>query len=253
MAACLDGVRPTPRALGLDVPPAVEAVFQRALALEPRDRHVNAADFWRNLCAAADWSVEDRNGRLDLAALAALEGESGLPAELPRAESSTAIPLPTIETETTLSRSLPYSVPARPRGRRGTIAKVAVLAGVVLGIGALTMIAAPARQPRSSSAVPRPSAAAPPTRDAFPASKPEYAQPSVSAHATAASARSSTRPGEPASALRTMPETREAPSGTAPSQRAPATRRPEADSRPRRAPATTPSSSEPVDAWDRRL
>jgi formylglycine-generating enzyme required for sulfatase activity len=38
--------RPTPRTLGVAVPDAVEAVFQRALAVKPEQRYARAAEFW---------------------------------------------------------------------------------------------------------------------------------------------------------------------------------------------------------------
>jgi eukaryotic-like serine/threonine-protein kinase len=44
--------RPTPRAEGILVPNAVEAVFARALALDPRDRYADAGVFWGDLRAA---------------------------------------------------------------------------------------------------------------------------------------------------------------------------------------------------------
>jgi serine/threonine protein kinase len=44
--------RPTPRALGLDVGDAVEAVFARALSVEPGERFPDAAAFWSALDAA---------------------------------------------------------------------------------------------------------------------------------------------------------------------------------------------------------
>jgi hypothetical protein len=64
MAACLDGsFRPTPRALGVDVADDVEAVFLRALAVEPRQRFRNLAEFWTSFCRAARWpSVESARG-----------------------------------------------------------------------------------------------------------------------------------------------------------------------------------------------
>jgi serine/threonine protein kinase len=45
--------RPTPRALGVEVPAAVEKVFAQALALAPADRHADVATFWAALNAAA--------------------------------------------------------------------------------------------------------------------------------------------------------------------------------------------------------
>jgi serine/threonine protein kinase len=44
--------RPTPRAEGVPVSDAVEAVFKRALAVDPRERHANAGAFWKDLSAA---------------------------------------------------------------------------------------------------------------------------------------------------------------------------------------------------------
>lgn len=47
MAVTLDPARrPTPRAFGIEVGEAVERVLQKALALDPRDRHPDAGAFW---------------------------------------------------------------------------------------------------------------------------------------------------------------------------------------------------------------
>jgi len=46
--------RPTPRSEGIDVSDAVEAVFARALALDPRARQKHAGVFWNELVAALD-------------------------------------------------------------------------------------------------------------------------------------------------------------------------------------------------------
>ncbi len=52
--------RPTPRALGVDVPDAVEALFGRALAVRPEDRPESLQQWWQSLRAAsldhAEWS-----------------------------------------------------------------------------------------------------------------------------------------------------------------------------------------------------
>jgi len=50
--------RPTPRTEGITVGDAVEAVFVRALALDPRDRYTTAGEFWDALVAASE---ADRN------------------------------------------------------------------------------------------------------------------------------------------------------------------------------------------------
>jgi serine/threonine-protein kinase len=46
--------RPTPRTEGIEVPDAVEAVFARALALDPRARPKHAGIFWNELVAALE-------------------------------------------------------------------------------------------------------------------------------------------------------------------------------------------------------
>jgi len=52
--------RPTPRRLGADVDDEVEAVFSRALAVDPRQRFADAGLFWNSLCSALRLRVEDR-------------------------------------------------------------------------------------------------------------------------------------------------------------------------------------------------
>ena len=53
MGIALDPARrPTPRSEGVNVPQAVEAVFERALALDPRARQRDAGVFWNELTAA---------------------------------------------------------------------------------------------------------------------------------------------------------------------------------------------------------
>jgi formylglycine-generating enzyme required for sulfatase activity/serine/threonine protein kinase len=53
VASCDPRVRPTPRALGAQVSDVVEAVFQRALAVNARERFVTVGEFWEALTAAA--------------------------------------------------------------------------------------------------------------------------------------------------------------------------------------------------------
>jgi serine/threonine-protein kinase len=53
MATVLDPERrPTPRQEGVEVSAAVEAVFLRALALDPKDRFARVTEFWRELALA---------------------------------------------------------------------------------------------------------------------------------------------------------------------------------------------------------
>lgn len=84
--------RPTPRALGVAVPDAVELVFQRALAVDPRERYARAGEFWSALDAATREaglaaSTTERVGSLDATELASLSGTRPEPstvrAELP--------------------------------------------------------------------------------------------------------------------------------------------------------------------------
>jgi serine/threonine-protein kinase len=64
MATVLDPERrPTPREEGVQVSPAVEAVFARALALDPADRYARVGEFWRELGRAlAERVSEPRPG-----------------------------------------------------------------------------------------------------------------------------------------------------------------------------------------------
>jgi len=60
--------RPTPRSEGIELPDAVEAVFARALALDPRARQRHAGIFWNELVAALDQTDSVARARtLDIA------------------------------------------------------------------------------------------------------------------------------------------------------------------------------------------
>ncbi len=67
LGQCIDEVkRPTPRAAGASVPDRVEAVFQKALEVEPARRYADAGAFWRALRDAATGMTADATQRLDL-------------------------------------------------------------------------------------------------------------------------------------------------------------------------------------------
>jgi formylglycine-generating enzyme required for sulfatase activity len=51
--------RPSPRAMGAQVPDAVEAVFQKALAVRPQDRYARASEFWKDLQNAVAGGFSD--------------------------------------------------------------------------------------------------------------------------------------------------------------------------------------------------
>jgi eukaryotic-like serine/threonine-protein kinase len=55
MGSALDEkLRPTPRACGVVVSDAVEAVFTKAVAVDPKDRYPSLAEFWRDLESAVE-------------------------------------------------------------------------------------------------------------------------------------------------------------------------------------------------------
>jgi serine/threonine-protein kinase len=58
IGACLDpGCRPTPRERGVDLGEQVEAVFRRAVALDPKHRFQTVTEFWKELKSAARVAV----------------------------------------------------------------------------------------------------------------------------------------------------------------------------------------------------
>ncbi len=58
-------LRPTPRGRGLATSHAIETVFQKALAVEPRSRYTSVRSFWKDLRAALSESVEEGSIGLD--------------------------------------------------------------------------------------------------------------------------------------------------------------------------------------------
>jgi serine/threonine protein kinase len=156
--SCDRNHRPTPRALGLDVPPEVEAVFAKALALDPRDRYSRMAEFWSDMHRAvypdADtWRVTGQNPRARIPSFSSnpsnpnktsnpsnpsdpsfassdpLAFERSVPGE-PESEMAPTIRNDRFDTEGSMSVSA-------PRVRRTPVLLVAALSAVVLlGIGA---------------------------------------------------------------------------------------------------------------------
>ena len=59
--ACDPAHRPTPRALGVNVPDEVEAAFARATTLDPKERWQSAGDFWKSLTIANKFAIERRH------------------------------------------------------------------------------------------------------------------------------------------------------------------------------------------------
>ena len=84
MGHALDPVRrPTPRTEGVRVSDAVERVFARALALDPRERHAHAGVFWEDLLAARaapELRLSPKNEEARIASRSEPTPASGLPA-----------------------------------------------------------------------------------------------------------------------------------------------------------------------------
>ncbi len=116
--------RPTPRALGVDLGDAAEAVFARALAVSPVDRYARAGQFWLEL-----------------------ETASGMPLSVPLRERASRVSLTPL-TPRTASSTTPPAVSvsqATPARRHGLAVKlglatafVATLGGVVVAGGVLS-------------------------------------------------------------------------------------------------------------------
>jgi serine/threonine-protein kinase len=93
MAITLDPKRrPTPRSEGVELPDAIEAVFARALALDPRARQRDAGLFWNELVASLQ--------------LLALE-QAGSPARDPRSDAGAVPRVERVELRSHASGSLP--------------------------------------------------------------------------------------------------------------------------------------------------
>ncbi|MEJ7727886.1 MAG: bifunctional serine/threonine-protein kinase/formylglycine-generating enzyme family protein [Polyangiaceae bacterium] len=119
--------RPTPRALGLQVPAPVEAVFARALAVNPGDRYANMGQFWAALHAAVFpegpvWRPPTITGR----------GTGGISAQVDAAASGPGSYPPSMnrpQTAAGLSASSPH-----PQRKSSTVALVLAAIGfAVLG------------------------------------------------------------------------------------------------------------------------
>jgi formylglycine-generating enzyme required for sulfatase activity len=140
--------RPTPRTLGADVPDAVEAVFQRALAVKPEQRYARAAEFW----AAFDHALGVASPALSRGAATARA--IAAPTELAPASP----PVRTASSTTGDGAATTEARPAESKSRTGLL---------VAGVAALGVAAAAAVALRgggndaTSGAAPTPSAVAP--------------------------------------------------------------------------------------------
>lgn len=150
MVSCLNPRRPTPAALGVDVSAEVEAVFARALALEPRDRYPEVGAFWGALAAAACWSPAESGPAIQLFA------EAGQGAtERPTGWNDP----PRLDTTATTARSVSLSNPrkagtlASRLGRAGAISAAIAASVAVFGAHA-TRVSSPPSSPKVATVKP---------------------------------------------------------------------------------------------------
>ena len=133
--------RPSPRTLGVSVPDEVEAVFQRAVAVDPGHRYATAGEFIAALGVAT--------GPIDPASFPAALSQGTRVSSLPR-----ALPTPGAAADsrarTTLSHSLSLPGPQRGLSRKvrllGSVAIVALGIGGILGASRLRHEGVPARK-----------------------------------------------------------------------------------------------------------
>ncbi|MCU0656931.1 MAG: bifunctional serine/threonine-protein kinase/formylglycine-generating enzyme family protein [Polyangiaceae bacterium] len=137
--------RPSPKQRGVEVSEGVEAVFLKALAVNPQDRYATVGLFWNDLCQAAGSSIF-----LDAPTqgfqLPMIEGRTSSPgaADLGRADTLSA---PILHENTTASPStLPEVMPANPPGRSRLLAGLA-LGAALLGAAAFFLRPAPPEAP----------------------------------------------------------------------------------------------------------
>jgi hypothetical protein len=120
MGTALDPIRrPTPRTEGVELPDAAEAVFARALALDPRARQRDAGVFWNELLAALQVPDSERGVALPRDSRAEEGGGVRVERVEVRSRSSGSmarVPQPSAAVERALAMDLefdPTSVPAR--------------------------------------------------------------------------------------------------------------------------------------------
>ncbi len=73
VASCDEDSRPTPRTLGIEVSDAVEAVFAKALAVNPKSRYPDMGSFWRDLHSVAFPGADTWSPRTDKPSMRNLE------------------------------------------------------------------------------------------------------------------------------------------------------------------------------------
>jgi len=203
IAAADTSRRPTLRAHGVDLGDAIEAVFEKALAVDPKERYPNAGEFWSALLAAV---AADGELALSLPS-ATLSGRYPASPNEPvtrvdGAPASGGTPLSTgSATELTASTPLPNapSAATRPRPSSSSTWQRFIAAGVLLSLVLAGFAIWRARTPTftaqgvsaSASADPNASSSADKTLAQAASAFARKAAPVTSATGTAESARSS--------------------------------------------------------------
>lgn len=121
--------RPTPRALGVPVPDAIEAVFEKALAIAPHDRYARAKEFWTALEQALGMSGDERRSLVSSQDLGAYATQLAPAGTIPGRASQASI------TNTASAATVNTGPIAAPSSKTGLVVG-GVVALAVLGGGA---------------------------------------------------------------------------------------------------------------------
>jgi len=146
-------LRPTPRTHGVTTSDAIEAIFQKALAVKPAARFQSAAEFWSALRTQLG---SDRLGLLQMPRPAPASGS--MPATDMIVETGPPLPLALAHTAPLHDRDATTIAPVAappPKSRVPLVAGVAAFAVVVLGGGAYALRGGRAEPGASTSAASR--------------------------------------------------------------------------------------------------
>lgn len=157
--------RPTPRALGADVPDSVEAVFAKAFAPSPAQRFQRAGELWNALQAAVSGQ---RGSRPSLAETAPMGDDLALA----RTALGPSQPF-SVEAAQTVTTNTPAMLSAQPAPAQAQKSKTGVIVAGVVGLAAIAGVALFALRssgdPAPAAATAAPSAPAPSASAAAPA------------------------------------------------------------------------------------
>jgi len=150
--------RPTPRTLGVPVSDAVQAVFEKAVAINPHDRYARAREFWSDLERALGLS-QDAGGRQSFLSAS----EIGATQLAPGRYSAGSITGPGGPSTTSTPSIVTTQGSSAPGSKTGLVIGAVVGLAAVVGAGFFMMSGKPpadAKAPGATSAAPIDSAAA---------------------------------------------------------------------------------------------